>query len=78
MSAPAALRQSLRGLTFGAQLSRARRFPDNHTDPVELEADGLPHETAAGAAVLGHPARKRWRYLPTGRGGGEAACRRAG
>lgn len=37
VSAPAALRQSLRGLTFGAQLSRARRFPDNHIDPVERE-----------------------------------------
>jgi transposase len=38
VTAPDALRQRLRGLSLTTQLSRARRFADNHPDPVEREA----------------------------------------
>jgi transposase len=37
VSAPEPLRDTLRGLVFDAQLTRARRFPDGHRDPVERE-----------------------------------------
>lgn len=38
VTAPEALRSSLRGLSFGMQLQRARRFNDGSVDPVEREA----------------------------------------
>lgn len=52
VSAPEPLRSGLRGLSFSAQLARARRFPDGHCDPVEREARFALKELARRIAFL--------------------------
>jgi transposase len=52
VSAPESLGDSLRGLAFGAQLARARRFPDGHGDPVERETRWALKELARRIGFL--------------------------
>jgi transposase len=53
VTAPDGLRQRLRGgLSLATQLSRARRFADNHPDPVEREARFALRELSLRIAFL--------------------------
>ena len=53
MTAPDGLRHRLRdGLSLTAQLERARRFPDNHPDPVELQTRFALRELARRIGFL--------------------------
>lgn len=53
VTAPDALRHRLRdGLSLTAQLGRARRFPDNHPDPIELQTRFALRELARRIGFL--------------------------
>ncbi len=52
VSAPQALRDSFRRLGFTAQLARARRLTDSHTDPVERETRWALKELARRIGFL--------------------------
>ena len=53
VTAPDGLRHRLRdGLSFIAQLGRARRFPDNHPDPVEAQTRFALRELARRIGFL--------------------------
>jgi transposase len=53
VTAPDGLRHRLRdGLSLSAQLGRARRFPDNHPDPVEMQTRFAMRELARRIGFL--------------------------